>query len=312
MGEVRFDGQSAIVTGAGNGLGREYALQLAARGAAVVCNDLDADAARATAAQIVERGGRAVPETSSVASPGAGEAIVGAALEAFGSVDVVINNAGQLRNAAFDEMTADDVDEVLRTHLGGAFHVTRPAYRHMLAAGYGRIVFTSSGAVFGSPWQANYAAAKAGVIGLCHAIALEGAPHGIRANTVMPMALTGIGATGPPPFPPELLDETVQAMRPLAPYMTVGNVAPLVLHLASRGCAVTGRTYSVGCGRVAEVVLGVTEGWVAADPARPATPEEVAQRLAAAGDGAAGDPASLEVPRSMLDEVRSVAARLPT
>ena len=233
-GGIRFDGQVAIVTGAGSGLGRTYAVELASRGASVVCNDIVGRAAAETADEIVQRGGSAVPESTSVATPGGGDAVVRAAIDTFGSVDIVINNAGQLRNGAFEDLSVDDIHEVLATHLGGAFYVTQPAYRHMKTAGYGRIVFTSSSAgLFGSPWQANYAAAKAGVVGLCNVVALEGAPHGIKANAVMPMALTGIGDAGPPPYSPEHLRETVQALRPLLPSMTVENVAPLVLYLSS-------------------------------------------------------------------------------
>jgi NAD(P)-dependent dehydrogenase (short-subunit alcohol dehydrogenase family) len=155
------------VTGAGHGLGRSYALELASRGAAIVCNDLVGRAAEATAQEIAQHGGVAVPETSSVATSEGGKAIVRTAIDAFGSADILINNVGQLRNAAFDEMSVEDFDQVLQTHLAGAFYVTQPAYRHMKSAGYGRIVFTSSSAgMFGSPWQANYAAAKAGLVGL--------------------------------------------------------------------------------------------------------------------------------------------------
>jgi len=306
---VSFDGQVAVVTGAGSGLGREYALQLAARGAAVVCNDLVAERAESTAALITQRGGRAVPESSSVATWEGGEAITRRALDAFDGFDVLINNAGQLRNAAFEDLTPDDVDAVLATHLAGAFHVTQPAYRHMKAAGYGRLVFTSSSASFGAPWQANYAAAKAGILGLCNTVALEGAAHGIRANAVMPMALTGIGASDDPPYPPELMAETMRVLGPLAARMTVEHVAPTVLHLASRDCEVTGRAYSVGCGRVAEVFLGVTPGWVASG-AEPAAPEEVAVHLDAIADAA-----GFSRPEEMLDDARvlsdHLAARRP-
>ena len=183
MHEIRFDGQVAIVTGAGSGLGRCYARELAARGAAVVCNDIVAAAAEATADDIVSGGGRAVPEASSVADPDCGQALVRTALDAFGSLEILVNNAGQLRNAAFEELTAADIDDVLRTHLSGAFYVTQPAYRHMKDAGYGRILFTSSSAgLFGLPWQANYAAAKAGVVGLCNVLALEGAELAAHIN----------------------------------------------------------------------------------------------------------------------------------
>jgi NAD(P)-dependent dehydrogenase (short-subunit alcohol dehydrogenase family) len=303
---IRFDGQVAIVTGAGHGLGRSYATALASRGASVVCNDIAGDAARSVAEEIQHRGGRAVAETSSVAAAAGGEAIVRTAVDTFGSVDVVINNAGQLRNRAFEDMSVDEFDDVLRTHLAGAFYVTQPAYRHMKSAGYGRIVFTSSSAgLFGSPWQANYAAAKAGIVGLCNVVALEGAPHGITANAVMPMALTGIGRGGPPAFSPEQHRATVQALEPLLPYMTVDRVAPLVVYLASRRCAETRRVFSVGCGHVARVFIGVARGWYAPD-LELSTPEHVASNLAAACDLD-----DFGTPESMNDESRFVAAHMP-
>jgi NAD(P)-dependent dehydrogenase (short-subunit alcohol dehydrogenase family) len=302
---IRFDGQVAIVTGAGKGLGRAYALAFAARGAAVVCNDLDDDAAEATVRDITGGGGAAVAETSSVATPAGGAAIVATALDTYHSVDVVVNNAGQLRNAAFEDLSVDDFRDVLDTHLAGAFHVTQPAYRHMKAAGYGRIVFTSSSAgMFGSPWQANYAAAKAGIVGLCNVVALEGATHGITANAIMPMALTGIGGSRPA-FAPEQHRATVDALKPLMPYMTVDNVAPLVLYLASRGCTLNRQVFSVGCGHVARAVVAVSRGWYA--PGLDGmTPEDVEASL-----DAACDLDEIAVPESMNDETRFIARHLP-
>ena len=303
---IRLDGQVAVVTGAGHGLGREYALALASRGASVVCNDLMGSAADATAEEITRRGGVAVAEDSTVATPAGGEAIVRAAVDAFGTVDVLVNNAGQLRNAAFEDMTVDDFRAVLDTHLVGSFHVTQPAYRHMQAAGFGRILFTSSSAgMFGSPWQANYAAAKAGLVGLCNVVALEGAAHGITANAIMPMALTGIGAGGPPPYPPDVLRETARALGPLIPYMTVENVAPLVVYLASRDCTETRTVFSVGCSHVARVFVGATAGWYSPDPTAM-TPEDVAANLATACDLT-----GFGIPDSMNDASRFVAQHLP-
>lgn len=303
---IRFDGQVAIVTGAGSGLGRAYALDLGSRGAAVVCNDVVADSAETTAHEIRERGGVAVPEASSVATPGGGQAIVGIAIDEFGSADILINNAGQLRNAPFEEMSVDDFEQVLSTHLAGAFYVTQPAYRQMKHAGYGRIVFTSSSAgMFGSPWQANYSAAKAGLVGLCNVVALEGAPYGIKANAIMPMALTGIGRDSGPPFAPEQLEATVRALKPLIPYMTVANVSPLVMYLASRRCEESRQVFSVGAGHVARVFVGAARGWYAPDLAG-ATPEEVAANL-----HVAGDLTDFGTPASMNDEARFIAEQLP-
>jgi NAD(P)-dependent dehydrogenase (short-subunit alcohol dehydrogenase family) len=305
---IRVDGEVAIVTGAGSGLGRAYALALASRGASVVCNDIVARAAEATASAIVEAGGAAVPQTSSVASPAGGAAIVKTAIDTFGSLEILVNNAGQLRNAAFEDLSIDDIQQVLDTHLAGAFYVTQPAYRHMVAAGYGRIVFTSSSAgLFGGLEQANYAAAKAGVVGLCNVVALEGEAHGIRANAIMPMALgTGMNEDNRrPPYSPEGMRAIMKALRPIASYMVVDNVAPLVVYLSSRRCAETRRVFSVGAGHVARVFIGATRGWYGPDLRNP-TPEQVEAAL-----GAASDLDGYSVPESMYEECGFIAQHLP-
>jgi NAD(P)-dependent dehydrogenase (short-subunit alcohol dehydrogenase family) len=283
--QLRFDGEVAIVTGAGNGLGRGYARELAARGAAVVCNDLDEAAAHQTADEITSAGGRAAAQTSSVASAEGGAAIVQAALDTFGSVEIVVNNAGQLRPAPFEAMTVADFEDVVATHLLGAFYVTQPAFRFMKDAGYGRIVFTSSSSgIYGSPWAANYATAKTGVLGLCNVVALEGAAHGIRANVVMPQALdTAIGAERRQPYPDEYLQEMLRAFKPFAKHTTVDNVTPVVVYLAHRACDFTQQIYSVGCGHVGRVFVGVAPGWFAPDLSLPPT-EEVIEHLAEASD----------------------------
>jgi NAD(P)-dependent dehydrogenase (short-subunit alcohol dehydrogenase family) len=283
--QLRFDGEVAIVTGAGNGLGRGYARELAARGAAVVCNDVDAAAAQRIADEITSSGGRAVAQTSSVASAEGGAAIVQAALDTFGSVEIVVNNAGQLRPAPFEAMTVADFEDVVATHLLGAFYVTQPAFRFMKDAGYGRIVFTSSSSgIYGSPWAANYATAKTGVLGLCNVVALEGAAHGIRANVVMPQALdTAIGAERRQPYPDEYLQEMLRAFKPFAKHTTVDNVTPVVVYLAHRACDFTQQIYSVGCGHVGRVFVGVAPGWFAPDLSLPPT-EEVIEHLAEASD----------------------------
>ena len=305
MEPITLDGQVAVVTGAGHGLGRSYARALAARGAAVVCNDVLADAAAATAQDIEQHGGTARAETSSVATPEGGDAIVAAAIETYGSIDIVVNNAGQIRNAAFDAMSVDDFRAVLDTHLFGSFYVTQPAFRHMKTAGYGRIVFTSSAATFGFPWQANYGTAKAGILGLCHTVALEGEAFGIRANAIMPMALTGIGDRGRPDYAPEDAQELGEALGPIAPHMTVENVAPFVVYLASSRCAYNRYVFSVGAGHVARVFLGATRGWYAPGLAG-FTPEDVEAHL-----DTVCDLSEFAVPESMSAESRYISQHQP-
>ena len=190
MGEIRFDGRVAIVTGAGGGLGREHALLLASRGAKVVVNDLgggtdgtgaSAGPAERTVKEIVDLGGEAVADTSTVATVEGGQAIVDTALEAFGRVDIVISNAGILRDKAFHNMTPELLDPVLDVHLKAAFHVIRPAWVKMRQAGYGRVlVTTSNSGILGNFGQSNYGAAKMGLVGLARVLAQEGARHNIK------------------------------------------------------------------------------------------------------------------------------------
>jgi len=192
MADIRFDGRVAIVTGAGGGLGREHALLLAARGAKVVVNDLggavdgtggSAGPAERTAKEIKGLGGVAVADGNTVATPEGGKAIVHTALDAFGRVDVVVNNAGILRDKAFHNLTPELLDPVLDVHLKGAFHVTRPAWARMREAGYGRVLLTASNAgILGNFGQANYGAAKMGLVGLARVLAQEGARYGIKVR----------------------------------------------------------------------------------------------------------------------------------
>lgn len=252
---LNFDGRVAVVTGAGRGLGRAYALLLAQRGATVVVNDTGAgltgdglheDPAERVAAEIRDAGGAAVACTASVATPEGGEAIIGAALERYERVDILIHNAGNVRRAPLREMSSEDFDAVLDVHLRGAFHVVRAAFGAMCDAGYGRIVLTSSiGGIYGNADVANYAAAKAGVIGLSNVAALEGAAHGVRCNVVVPAAVTrmaeGIDTSAYPPMEPDL-------------------VAPLVGWLAHESCSVTGEVLIALAGRVARAALVESPG----------------------------------------------------
>lgn len=205
---ISFDGRTVIVTGAGSGLGRWYALELGKRGAAVVVNDLGTSirgdgqshsAADAVVDEIRAAGGKAAASYDSVATSAGGEAIIATALRAFGRVDAVINNAGTLRNASFESLTDEIIDAMIDVHLKGAFYVTRPAYRLMKAQRYGRIVFTASSVgVFGNETQTAYGAAKAGLIGLMQSLANEAVPHGVNVNVILPTGATRLAAAMDP------------------------------------------------------------------------------------------------------------------
>jgi NAD(P)-dependent dehydrogenase (short-subunit alcohol dehydrogenase family) len=264
--DVGFDGQVAIITGAGGGLGRQHALLLASRGALVVVNDLggsvdgtgsDKGAAEHVVDEITAAGGEAVADTNSVSTPEGGAAIVQTAIDAFGRVDIVVNNAGILRDKAFHNMTPDLVDPVLAVHLQGAFNVTQAAWPHMREQQFGRVVSTSSAAgIFGNFGQANYGAAKMGLVGLTRVLAVEGAKYNITANAIAPLALTRM---------------TESLLGALGDKLDPALISPLVTYLVSSECTVTGRVFSVGGGRVAEVFIAETEGYHHA----ALTPEDV-------------------------------------
>ena len=255
-----FDGKVAIITGAGGGLGRQHALLMASRGALVVVNDLggavdgtgsNKGAADKVVDEIKALGGEAVADTNSVATADGGEAIVQSALDAFGTVDIVINNAGILRDKAFHNMDESLIDPVFDVHLKGAFNVTGPAFRVMREKGYGRIISTSSAAgIFGNFGQANYGAAKMGLVGFTRVLAVEGARFNIAANAIAPIALTRMTE--------DLLGDLGEKLQP-------DYVAPLVTFLAHESCDATGRVFSVGGGRVAEVFIGECQGFTDAN-----------------------------------------------
>jgi NAD(P)-dependent dehydrogenase (short-subunit alcohol dehydrogenase family) len=286
--ELRFDGRVAVVTGAGGGLGREHALLLASRGARVVVNDLDMVAARSTAEAIHDAGATAEADGESVSTPEGGERLVAHAVDAFGRVDIVVNNAGILRDKAFHNLTPELVTPVLDVHLGAAFWVTRPAWAAMRAQGYGRVVNTTSSAgLLGNFGQANYAAAKMGLVGLTRTLAAEGARHGIKVNAVAPLARTAMTET---------------LLGPLGERLAPGLVAPVVAWLCHEECGVSGETYSVGGGRVARFFIGLTPGWYDAD----LTPETVRDNLEAIGAEA-----GYSVPASPAEELGAIFSRLP-
>jgi NAD(P)-dependent dehydrogenase (short-subunit alcohol dehydrogenase family) len=255
MTELRFDNCVAIITGAGRGLGRAYAMLLSERGAKVVVNDpggsiggvgADASPAQEVVAEIIASGGEAVASFDSVATPEGGQAIVDAAIDRYGRVDILVHNAGNTRRASVLEMTNEEFNAVLDVHLKGALHVGQPAYRHMCKSQYGRIVLTSSIAgLYGEPKVMNYSTAKAGIIGLCNVLALDGAPFGVKCNVILPSAVTrlaeGRDTSAYPPLGPEL-------------------VAPVVAWLCHETCSISGEMLIALGGRVARAYVVESPG----------------------------------------------------
>ncbi|MFG2076021.1 NAD(P)-dependent dehydrogenase, short-chain alcohol dehydrogenase family [Nonomuraea maritima] len=265
---LRFDDRVAIITGAGHGLGRSHALLLAERGAKVVVNDLggaldgsgaSAGPAAEVAGLITKNGGQAVASTDDISTPEGARAVVQAAVDAFGRVDIVVNNAGILRDRSLGKMTVEDFDSVLAVHVRGSYLVSQAAYPLMKAAGYGRVVNTTSPAgLFGNFGQANYSTAKMGLVGLTKTIAIEGARNGIRANAIAPIAWTRMTES--------LLPAEFEAK------FTPERVSALVAYLVHESCEVSGEVFSVGAGRVARVFVAEGPGWKTDD----LTPEAIA------------------------------------
>jgi NAD(P)-dependent dehydrogenase (short-subunit alcohol dehydrogenase family) len=294
MAELRFDGRVAVVTGAGRGLGRAYAMLLASRGAKVVVNDVgssmqgagsDVGPAEEVVQEIRAAGGAAVASTDSVATPEGGQAIIEAAIASFGRLDVLIHNAGIVRSGPFAEMTQEDFDTLIDVHLRGAFHVVRPAFPLMRDAGYGRIILTSSvGGLYGSHGSANYAAAKTGMIGLSNTVALEGAAAGIKCNVILPGALTrmadGFDTRG---FPPNMTPEII---------------APMVGWLAHEVCSATGQMFVAQGGRMAKAFIAETPGVYRDEWSM----EDVEANMAAIGDASA-PLAFPSVPQGHIDHI---------
>jgi len=286
---IRFDNRVAIVTGAGGGLGRTYAIELAGRGAAVVVNDLggsfdgkgsSTSMADKVVADIKAAGGKAVASYDSVSTSAGGEAIVKTALDAFGRVDVLISNAGTLRNAPIDDLPDETLDAMIEVHLKGGFNVSRPAFRQMKQQGYGRIVLASSAAgMLGNHQQAAYGAAKAGLVGLMNTLSLEGAEFGIKANALLPTAMSRMSAA----MDEKLLHAAGALYAALGDKL--GNTAdpsfvmPLVIYLCSEACDSTHSIYSASLGRFARVFLNVGGGWIGPRDV-PASVEDVAAHWA--------------------------------
>ena len=245
MSDVRFDGRVAIVTGAGGGLGRAHALLLASRGAKVVVNDLggsrdgtgapSSEMANKVVEEIKQAGGEAVADAHGVDTVEGGEAIVKTALDAYGTVDIVIANAGILRDRAFHNITEEDWDKIFAVHVKGSFDVIQPAFRIMRQNSYGRIIVTTSNAgLYGNFGQANYSSAKTAVLGFASTLELEGAKYNIKANVIAPVAASRLTEDV---MPPAVLEK-------LKPEL----VSPMVAYLCSEECAVSGQIFTAGGG----------------------------------------------------------------
>jgi NAD(P)-dependent dehydrogenase (short-subunit alcohol dehydrogenase family) len=272
MDAYGFDGRVAVVTGAGRGVGRAHARLLAERGARVVVNDLggsmdgrgaDAGPASGVVDEIEAAGGVAVADTHDVATEEGSQALVDTAVERFGRIDVLVNNAGIIRWAGLPEADADNLARHLAVHVGGSFNTTRAAWPRMVEQGYGRIVMTGSAGMFGLPTNLSYATAKAGVVGLTRSLSTAGVAHGIKINAVAPAAMTRMAGPGG--------DDT-----------SVDLVAPMVVFLAHEACPVSGEIYAAGFGRFARIFLASTEGYL--HPTPEPTVEDVAQHWAAIND----------------------------
>ena len=257
MSQVSFENRTVIVTGAGNGLGKAYALELGSRGARVVVNDLggavDGSGSGSTPAdevvnEIIANGGEAVANYDSVATKEGGASIVQTAIDNFGTVDAVVNNAGILRDKSFAKMEEEDLNAIIDVHLKGTFFVCQPAFIQMKEQGFGRFVNVSSpSGLFGNFGQLNYGAAKMGIVGLTNVLAIEGAKYNIKANVIAPNAATRMTE--------ELFGEDMSKL------LTVDNITPLVVYLASEQCDVTHEIFSAGGGRFARIGISTDVGY---------------------------------------------------
>jgi NAD(P)-dependent dehydrogenase (short-subunit alcohol dehydrogenase family) len=272
--EIRLDNRVAIVTGAGAGLGRSHALALAARGAKVVVNDLggkmDGTGASKSAAdtvvdEIKAAGGTAVANYDSVASPEGARAIVKTAVDAFGTLDIVVNNAGIIRYKKFMEHTPEDFAANLAVHLSGSFYVSQAAFPIMQAKRFGRLVFTSSsGGLRGGADGVAYGAAKAGVMGLAFVMANTGAPHNVFSNVILPNAYTR-------------MTEAVVAERNVEK-LSPDFISPLVVYLSSEQCRLNHEMFACGGGTVARTIIALAPGWRAESKAE-LSPEAIDEHL---------------------------------
>jgi NAD(P)-dependent dehydrogenase (short-subunit alcohol dehydrogenase family) len=293
MTDLRFDERVAIITGAGNGLGKAHALELAARGAMVVVNDLggaldgsgnDTTAAQLVVDEITAAGGIAVANTDSVSDAAAAKNMVGQAVEEFGRIDIVVNNAGILRDKAFHNQTLESWQAVIDVHLTGAFNVTLPAYQLMREQGYGRIVMTSSPAgLYGNFGQTNYSSAKMGLVGFARAIMQEGGRKGVHANVIAPTAATRM---------------TEGLLGTLADDSLPEHITAVVGYLCHETCDLNGEILACAAGRVARAFVGVTPGYFDRKLSIDLVADNIEQVMAEDG---------YTVPGGTMDEMRLIA-----
>jgi NAD(P)-dependent dehydrogenase (short-subunit alcohol dehydrogenase family) len=303
MSNIRFDGRTAVVTGAARGIGRGYALLLGQRGAKVVVNDLggstkgtghDPGPAQEVADEINKAGGTAIANSSDVSTVEGGKAAVDAGVDEWGRVDIVVNNAGNVIYGALPELDMSVFDAIMAVHLRGTFNVTRAAWPHMEAQNYGRILLTGSTGMFGLYDNLSYATAKAGMIGMAQAMTVNAGEHDIKINVICPNAWTRMAGD-----PSKGMDE-LRADRPAGapPNLEPELVAPMVAFLAHESCPVSAGIYTAGGGRFARLFVGATDGYLlpgVTDQGAVPTPEDVAANWAAINDEA-----SYYVPQSTL------------
>lgn len=276
MAKLDFTGRVAVITGAGAGLGRCYALELAKRGAKIVINDLGGSrdgvgsndsAANKVVEEIKAMGGEAVPNHDNVATADGGQNIIKTAIDAFGKVDILINNAGILRDKTFTKMEEENWDSVMNVHLKGAFNVSKPAFENMKNNGFGRIVMTTSGAgLFGNFGQSNYASAKMGLVGLTNVLKIEGAKYNVKVNVLAPVAASRLTEDV---LPPELF----QKLKP-------DFVAPAVLYLCSDKCTDSGMIINAALGYFSRSAILTGPGAILSDGKTVPTPEDVMENWA--------------------------------